>query len=137
MIYVIIFALILADQLTKYIFFNQKILSNIKFFSKHVINQWISWWLQPASNFALFVVNSFILAFVFWLYKNKQIWKISFILITAWWIWNLIDRILFNWVRDFITVFSWFPTFNLADIFLTLWFIFVIVETLKKQDTKK
>jgi len=137
MTYVIILALILIDQLTKYIFFNQDFLSNIKFFSKHVVNQWISWWLQPASNFVLFIVNSLILIFIFWLYKTKQIGKISFILIIAWWIWNLIDRILFNWVRDFITIFNWFPTFNLADILLTLWFIFIIIENFKNKYIKK
>lgn len=44
--------------------------------------------------------------------------RISLILLLAGGIGNLVDRIVFGYVRDFLIV-SWFPAFNLADVLLT------------------
>ena len=131
-IFIIIF-LIFLDQLTKYLFFNKWFLSHLYIFHFHVKNTWISWWLQilPSCFLTIFII--LILIFISYLYKKKQIDKIAFILILAWWIWNLIDRIYFWYVRDFITLpFIHFPTFNLADIFITFWAIWILKKALEK-----
>ncbi|NTW46013.1 MAG: signal peptidase II [Candidatus Moranbacteria bacterium] len=52
--------------------------------------------------------------------------RLPLIFILAGGIGNLVDRILWGCVRDFSVV-SWFPAFNLADVWLTVgavWFVF-------------
>jgi signal peptidase II len=33
-------------------------------------------------------------------------------------VWNMIDRILYGAVRDFLWIGDWFPVFNLADVYM-------------------
>lgn len=129
--YFIILLLVIFDQFTKYIFYDKNLLINFFLFSKHVFNTWISWWIS-FFPFDIIKFFTFITLFlIFFLYKKWYIWKVEFILICAWWIWNLIDRVFLWWVRDFITVFDFFPTFNLADIYITFWFIIILLNSIK------
>lgn len=74
---------------------------------------------------------------------SKNIWYFlgfSFILGGA--IGNMVDRIVFNYVRDFIYLdfMGWFPVFNVADIFLTvgvICFVIYIVFYMFKEDKAK
>jgi len=130
---ILIITLIFLDQLTKYLFFNKHFLDNFYIFHFHVKNFWISRGLQILPPPALTILIVFILAFVWYLYYKKQIDKIAFILILAWGIWNLIDRIFFWYVRDFITLpFIHFPTFNLADMLITFGFLRLIWKSIEK-----
>ena len=77
-------------------------------------------------------------------YKNKSnFYSITMGLLYAGGLGNLIDRIFFGFVRDFISLdFISFPIFNFADIFLTFGAICIVVYLLffagkKKKDKSK
>ena len=123
----ILFCLLLIwfDQLTKYLFFNLKIWKEL-WLLEPVFNQWISWWIS--ANIFIVICISFIgLWAFFWLWREKYFSSISFWFLIAWTIWNLLDRIIFGWVRDFISVWD-FPVFNLADCYLTIAVCLIIIQ---------
>jgi signal peptidase II len=126
--YLIALLLVILDQLTKYVFYNKGLFSFAYLFSKHVFNQWISWWIKIFPFDVLKLITIIILWIIIRAYKKKYIWPIAFTLLLAGGIWNLIDRFFLGWVRDFITISPYFPTFNLADIFITLGFLMVLIE---------
>jgi len=62
--------------------------------------------------------------------KNSKLIDLSFWLILWWAIWNWIERV-FNWkVIDFIGI-KYFSIFNMADIFISLWAIILLISILK------
>ena len=87
----------------------------------------------------LFVIG-FIVYFV--LVKEKNIWfTISVGCIVSGAIGNLIDRIWFNFVRDFISIEFFSFVFNFADMFITIgvicYIIYTIIQTVKEAKEKK
>jgi signal peptidase II len=124
--------LFLADFITKRIFesVNLTIIPGILNF-QFVKNTGISFGMFQGYNF-LFIIISII--FFILLYKYKQeINKFSFILLSAGVLGNLSDRILYGGVTDFIS-FSFFPTFNLADSYLTIGVLWLIIEEIKHKN---
>lgn len=108
--------LIAVDQLTKYLFYNLEIWSQI-FFLEPLLNEWISRWMHMPMVVILCVSVICIGLFIF-LFHKKYLTTLDFALLLAWTIWNLIDRIWLGGVRDFLS-FGSFPVFNIADAFLT------------------
>jgi len=132
-----IISLILIDQISKYLIFNLWYLNN-NFLIQTTLNKWISWWISIFSFNLLIIIIPLILIFIYFLYKKEQISSLEFIFIFSWWLWNFIDRIFFHWVRDFISL-PWFinyhfPIFNLADVFVSLWFIIIIIQLILPQN---
>ena len=70
------------------------------------------------------------------MFKSKTLEKIFFSLIIGGAIGNLYDRIIYKAVPDFIDFhikeFHWF-TFNIADIFINIGVILLIIGTLNKK----
>ena len=81
------------------------------------------------STFILFII----LVLLFFLLRSKTNEKIFFSLVIGGAIGNLYDRIIFKAVPDFIDFhiqdFHWF-TFNIADIFISIGIIFMILNEL-------
>lgn len=127
--------LIAIDLVSKYIFYNQNLLSQFDFISP-VLNPWISRSIQ--ANIFIVIIISIIALFIFlYLFKIKHISRILFSILISWTLGNLIDRISFWWVRDFISI-STFPIFNIADILLNIWIIWIIIkEFFLKPNTLK
>lgn len=95
-------------------------------------------WLLIVMTF-IFIVG-FILYFVF--YKDKNIWFIISVgLIVSGAIGNLIDRLWFNYVRDFISIEFFSFVFNFADMFITFgvicYVIYTILQSVKEAKEKK
>ena len=66
--------------------------------------------------------------------KNKGLsLALSFILSGT--IGNMIDRVLFRYVRDFIAI-GTFPAFNMADVFNITGVVLLIVTLLKRDNQK-
>lgn len=72
------------------------------------------------------------IVFCFIAYSRKLIPFRTFILLLSWALWNLFDRIVFGWVRDWVNI-QIIPVFNLADVFITIWVcVFIYHERYKK-----
>lgn len=141
--YLILFFLISIDFFTKYLakIYIQDTLNLVWdfVFLKLVFNNWIAFSIQ-ITWIILKIVTIIIIWIIFWYYfkieKPKKIflYDISFAFILRWAIWNWIERIFFGSVTDFFWI-KYFSIFNMADIFVTIWWI-LFVFALKKELTK-
>ena len=81
-------------------------------------------------NILSILIFLIILILIYFMFKSKTSEKIFFSLIVGGAIGNLYDRIIFKAVPDFIDFhiedFHWF-TFNIADIFITLGVILILI----------
>lgn len=141
----VIALLVCIDQYTKqivitYLGIGEKleIIPNL-FYINHVRNTGAAWSLFDGQR-TLFIIITIlaVLSFSYLLFskkENKLIIKISYLLIIGGAIGNLIDRISYGFVIDFLDfyIFNYdYPVFNVADIFLVigviLYFISIILE---------
>jgi len=99
--FLLIIGLIIADQITKYYF-------------GFVKNTGGAFGIFQGYNF-VFILVSFaaLIGFIFYFAKNEKE-RLACSLIISGIIGNLIDRIAFGYVRDFIDLRVW-PVFNIAD----------------------
>ena len=103
----------------------------------HVENTGAAWGMLAGRPIFLIIVSIVILAVYLWFYiirmkKHKGntsiVLSISVGFIVGGCIGNLVDRIAFGYVRDFINLqFMVFPVFNVADISLTVGIILMLV----------
>ncbi len=136
--------LITVDQWTKLYFstnFNlgeKKVIINNFFYFSYAINRGAAWsFLSNVSWGQLFfkiltpiALVVFILFYIYSVKKNYKWLKVSLVFIISGTIGNFIDRLLIDGVVDFIGfIFGeyHFPVFNLADSFLTIGIIMLIV----------
>jgi signal peptidase II len=130
----LIILLIVVDQLSKYLFYNLQVWSNI-FFLYPLLNEWISWWLSMPMFITITVSIVCSVLFIY-LYYKKYLTAFEFALLFAWTIWNLVDRIFLWWVRDFLSFWS-FPVFNIADSFLTCWVAWICIKEIFHLQNKQ
>ena len=132
---IIIAGLIGVDQLTKIIVMNQmtlrqsiEIIPNF-FYLTFVKNPGAAWGKMADQMGFFYLITIFAVGmFSYFLIKegdihNKKLFTISLLMVIGGAIGNLIDRILYQEVVDFIHFYIFrysFPVFNFADIFLTL-----------------
>ncbi len=143
--------IILVDLLTKSFF--QNYFANPDVPAIPVIDHVISFVYvrNTGAAFGIFKDNAIVLAIFSCLFLvafvlfdiftgKKNVWYflgVAFIIGGA--IGNMVDRIAFNFVRDFIYLdfLGWFPVFNIADVFLTvgvICFLVYIVFFMFKED---
>ncbi len=132
---------LLIDLISKYFFYNQEKLADT-FLFEPAFNYGVAW-SMPVPYFIIYLVWFVVVAVLLWSYNKKYITFWPTVLIIAWALWNIYDRIFLWWVRDFINIWTlpiiWpYPIFNLADVFLLIWVIFVIIlEFTQKTSEKK
>ena len=150
---IIILAIIILDRATKLYFINlQSTGINVDFYIYPFLNFYLMWntgigfgLLSLESNIfyhimtAIIVLVNFIL--VFFLLRAKGIYVYLLALIVGGSLGNLIDRIYYYAVPDFIDIhignLHWF-IFNVADIFITVGIIgLILFELLKKEKISK
>lgn len=118
----LIAALLTLDQAAKNIF------------STYLCNPNIAWSLPIAPAIFYFVWTLIIAALVYTFFLSKKhSQKLFLVLIFSGALSNLIDRIRLGCVVDFIDLGIW-PVFNLADIYITIGIIFLIILNLKFQN---
>lgn len=116
---ILIIVLVGIDLLSKYFFYNIRILEDISLFTP-VFNEGISRSLPVPLIIIIIMSLAGIWAFIR-LFITKKINRIITTLLIAGTIGNFIDRIFLGGVRDFIDIHIFnFPIFNIADIMLSI-----------------
>ena len=147
---IIVFTVFLLDRISKYIIlkFSQPLgelnISVTSFLNFHLIwNNGIAFGLFSFKqdfyyNLITLLIIS-ITSIIIWLsYKAEGLQKISYLMITGGSLGNIFDRIFYSSVLDFIDIsinnFHWF-IFNVADIFITIGVILLIILEFFKKKT--
>lgn len=118
---ILMFGLLIVDLATKYFFFDRQLASNV-FFIQPMFNLGISWSMQVPWFVSICVGWISLLLFILIYHKKYISWWMAALLIAGT-LGNMIDRIFLWGVRDFLTVGTWFPIFNIADVLLNVWII--------------
>lgn len=131
----IIIFLITIDQLSKNCLTNSQIEIIPNFLSlKYLENTGIAFGINLNMN-SIILLNIIIIICLIWIikkvYKTKYLNPILFILAGG--IGNVIDRIAKGHVTDFIDVNLFnFPTFNIADVYIVVGILILIIQNLKE-----
>ena len=94
---------------------------------KYAINTGGTFSLLTGYNWLFVIISIGII--IFFLIFSENLDKVGFsgfVLILSGAFGNLIDRLVYGYVRDFID-FGFFPTFNLADVFLSVGVVLVVL----------
>ncbi len=147
--YLLVLVMLALDQLTKYIVSHslevyQKIVIIKNFFNiTYVRNTGAAFSLFEGFGglFSVFALGIALFIF-YYLSKNKVSFfeKSALILLAAGALGNAIDRVVFNYVIDFLDFYIFgydFPVFNVADIFITLSAVFIMLYVLFVKEEKK
>jgi len=101
----------------------------------YVRNTGAAWSILDDNTWIVTVISLLIIiGIIYYVYRNrasKKILKIGYGLILGGAIGNFIDRIVYGYVIDFIDIdiFGWnYPIFNLADMFLVVGVILVMID---------
>ncbi len=135
--FVVSLIIALIDQATKYLFKDKSIEVIPNFFSiNYLTNTGAAFGILKNYNLFLIVVSVVVIILcVKWLReKSLNYLPLSFIVGGA--VGNLIDRLYFGYVRDFIDFKIW-PVFNLADTFITIAVLIILFEEVKDLMFKK
>ncbi|QEE13003.1 signal peptidase II [Bartonella krasnovii] len=106
----------------------------------HVRNSGIAFsFFSSFSHWGIIAITIIVIIFLLWLWKNteynKFLTRFGLVLIIGGAIGNLIDRIRFHHVTDYILFYIddifYFAIFNLADSFITLGVIVILIEELR------
>ena len=109
------------------------------FFSiTHVENTGAAWGGFSGYTIMLIIISIVILGYFIFIYKHidfkkKKFFSISLVLVISGTIGNLIDRLFFRSVTDFLDfeIFGYdFPVFNIADILLVIGFAMFLIDML-------
>lgn len=107
------------DLASKHIFYNLGYFRE-SIYVKAVLNTGVSWSI-PLPFIVIIAVSVIGIGAIILLYKKKHIGEWITGLLLAGTIGNLIDRVIYSGVRDFIDIRLFnFPIFNIADMLLTL-----------------
>ena len=118
----------LADQAAKYIFLKTPVLSEGVF-----LNQNFAWGIPISNNMTLGLMLLAVVILVFAVMRSKSRAFTPLLLILAGAISNIIDRIVYKGVVDYIFV-PWGGIINLADVMI---FVGVVLLILESQTGKK
>lgn len=131
--------LIAIDQVVKLFmenYLNKKVILIDNFFYLNVVhNKGAAWSIMNNRVFLIVMISIVSLFILYYIQKNLDIKKtdLIFTFIYAGALGNMIDRIFYGYVIDYLDIYIYkydFPVFNLADTFLVLGFAALIVKIL-------
>jgi len=88
-------------------------------------------WSIPVEGWTLAIIWIFAFLFFLWLAKSYK-WNTWLLMVIGGALSNLLDRIRFGCVIDYIS-FGSFPIFNIADIFISFGIIFFLFSIIKPK----
>ena len=148
---IIILSIFILDRLTKlYVIYLDKINSGSEIFSSKFLNIYLIWNEGIAFglfsfdennlyNFLTIIILIIIFLVLYMISKSTGFKKYSLLLIFGGALGNVFDRIIYKAVPDFIDFhvgnFHWF-IFNLADVFISLGVVFMIIYELFLSNKK-
>lgn len=145
-IFIVAVISLFLDQITKIligIFFtlDERVVVVKNFFSFYFIENYGAAWSILNNKVDFLIIISLIAIFILYrfMYNFKQNGRnnIAFGLILGGIVGNLIDRVFLGYVRDFLSfkLFSYnYPIFNLADTFIVIGVLFLVIAILKGED---
>ena len=122
--------IILIDQLTKYL---ASAYTGEIFFLSWYENHGISFGIELPDNIAVVLTVGFILILFYLFFSSHRypfVYYLGLTLSLGGGISNLVDRLSFGFVRDFISI-SILPIFNLADVSIVVGVVLIIMGVLK------
>ena len=120
---------------------NVSIIKNL-FAISYYQNTGAAWSILEGEQLLLIIISLVMIVIVYSMmfsFEENKLTNIAFGILFGGIIGNLIDRVLFGYVRDFIaiTIFGFhFPIFNIADIGIVLGVFLLIIETVKGEIKK-
>ncbi|MDP3728964.1 MAG: signal peptidase II [bacterium] len=127
------FLFVLLDQITKF-FFQYKNIEILSFFSfRYAENTGVAFSLFQGYNFLFVLVSLLALGGIFYYFRSYPL-ALSFLCAGV--LGNLLDRIFFGFVRDFISVSIW-PIFNLADTWNSIGVLLLLYAFWKEEKINK
>lgn len=145
-IYLLAISIFIIDQLSKsiistYLKLNQSI-EIIKdfFYLRYINNTGASWGILSNSRMLLIILSLIaiiILIRYMYSFKETKLNYIGFGFLLGGILGNLSDRLLHGYVKDFLDfiIFNYdFPVFNIADIFIVLGVIILIISIIRGED---
>lgn len=141
----VLFMIILIDQISKFVAFNLQT-NNIKvikdfFYITKVKNTGAAWGSFSGQMWLFYIVSVIAIYFLYKIYKESSFraayFKYALLLMLGGTIGNLIDRVLLNYVRDFLNfyIFTYdYPVFNVADIALVIGVGLVMIYIVKNPN---
>ncbi len=136
-----IFSLFIVDRFTKvYILQKSSLISSVV---TQTGGDFLSFYLNKNLAFSLpiFVwilwplllgILAWLLFFTWQMYQQKQMIFLPLSLIITGAVSNILDRLLYGGVVDFINIWQ-FPVFNLSDVYITIGVLWVLLFELRKQ----
>ena len=109
--------LVAVDLLTKYMFFNVHLGNSLPIITP-VLNKGVVRWISIFPFYFMVFVSCIFLLWVLYFWIKWKLNSYIFVLLMSGVVWNLIDRVYYGWVRDFIDLHFW-PIFNFADIYIS------------------
>ena len=132
----IVIKLIISNKLI----FNQsiKVINNF-FYITYVKNTGVAWSILSGKINLIIVITLIIIAILIIYIFNKKSYSvleiISYSMILSGSIGNLIDRIIYGYVIDYLSfkIFNYnFPVFNLADVFIVVSILLILIKGIKE-----
>ena len=124
LVYLVVFSVVILDQIIKVLVQGRLTV---------VCNTSVAFGLPIGSNFLWIIICLVVVAFLasrLFVEKN-QLLKFSFALTVGGGVSNLIDRLAFGCVRDFINI-GWWPSFNLADTAITVGILTLVITVFRR-----
>lgn len=145
-VYILAIAIFIIDQISKalistYLKLNESIVVIKDFFYlRYINNTGASWGILSNSRILLIILSLIaivILIRYMYNFKKNKLNLVGFGFLLGGILGNLADRLLYGYVKDFldIIIFNYdFPVFNIADIFIVLGVIILIISIIRGED---
>ena len=143
---IILFIILLIDQVTKYLVaMNDTFISVINnfFYIDYTSNTGAAFSILSGHNIILILISlvmCVVLYHFMYSYREGKLTNLAFGMLFGGILGNLADRLFIGYVRDFISFkFGnyYFPTFNIADIGITVGVLLLFIVTIKEELSKR